>query len=216
MFIGHTAVGLAAKPFAPRVSLGWLIAAAWSPDLLCGLLIALGLEHPGAPSDAGPFLKFGPGDYAWSHSLAVTALLAALAAAFWFVRTRDRRGALVLAGAVLSHWLLDLVTHLPDMPLVPGGRLHGWGLWSSFWGCLIVEGGLFLAGAGLYLRTRRARAYPLAYLSVWAALYATYLILPAPQGGTAVLVLGGAALFAAGTWIDGSPAHKIDSTRNFR
>ena len=56
----------------------------------------------------------------YSHSLAMDLLWAALFASPYFLLRRDRRGAWVLGAAVLSHWFLDLASHRPDMPLVPG------------------------------------------------------------------------------------------------
>jgi hypothetical protein len=63
----------------------------------------------------------------------------------------------ILVLLVLSHWVLDTLTHAPDMPLWPGNSPRlGLGLWNSIPGTLVVEGGLWLAGIGLYLRSCRA------------------------------------------------------------
>jgi len=45
MFIGHLALGLAAKRVDPRVSLALLFAAAQFADLLWPVLVALGVEQ---------------------------------------------------------------------------------------------------------------------------------------------------------------------------
>jgi hypothetical protein len=57
---------------------------------------------------------------------------------------------------VLSHWLLDWISHEPDMPLVPGGARYGLGLWRSLPGTLITELLMFAAGVWLYTRATRA------------------------------------------------------------
>ena len=60
--------------------------------------------------------------------------------------------------AVVSHWVLDVVTHRPDMPLWPfGGPKLGLGLWNSIPATLIIEGAMFVAAMALYARTTRAK-----------------------------------------------------------
>src|SRR5947208_13901419 len=66
-------------------------------------------------------------------------------------------GAIVVALLVVSHWVLDFVTHAPDMPLYPGSPRVGLGLWNSLSGTVLVEGLMFAAGTWTYLRETRAR-----------------------------------------------------------
>ena len=70
MFVGHTAVALAAKRQAPRVSLGWLVAAAFGLDLIWPVLLLLGVEHVSIVPDATAFNALVFDSYPWSHSLA--------------------------------------------------------------------------------------------------------------------------------------------------
>jgi hypothetical protein len=63
----------------------------------------------------------------------------------------------VLAALVISHWVLDWVTHRPDMPLYPGSAKYGLGLWNSVPATLVVEGLMYVAGLTIYLRATRAR-----------------------------------------------------------
>ena len=78
------------------------------------------------------------------------------AAAFW-AATRYGRGALVLAVGVFSHFVLDFVTHRPDLPLYPGSPSSvGLGLWNFAAGTLAVECALFVVGVAIYARTTRA------------------------------------------------------------
>ena len=195
MFIGHHAVGFAAKRFAPKVSLGWLMAAPLLPDLLCALFIILGIEHVGSPLHAGPYLRMGPGDYPWSHSLAMNLAYALLFAGLYFALRKDRRGAIVLAIGVLSHYLLDWITHLPDVPIVPGSPGLGLGLWKSFWGTLSIEGLGFLAATNDYFRVTRARDRfgsigAGLFVAFLAAIYVAYLALPGTGNSDRVAWLG--------------------------
>jgi hypothetical protein len=156
MFIGHFAVGFAAKRFAPRASLAVLLAAPLFCDLLWPVFVLLGWER--VRIDPGN-TKFTPLDfmyYPWSHSLLMSFLWATgLALAFYGI-ARYRAGAVAIWIGVLSHWVLDWVSHRPDMPLYPGGPRLGLGLWNSIAGTMVVEVGLFAAGVWLYERTTSA------------------------------------------------------------
>ncbi len=159
MFIGHFGVGFAAKKAAPKPSLGTLFIAAQFIDLIWPLLLLLGLES----------VRIDPGNtvvtplnfvhYPFSHSLVAVLIWAGLIGGIYFYLKRDRHGAIWLALLVLSHWLLDLITHRPDLPLWPADDsvFVGLGLWNSLAGTLIVEFGIFAGGVFLYARATRAR-----------------------------------------------------------
>jgi hypothetical protein len=153
MFVGHFAVGLAAKPCAPRVSLVWLLFAPNFLDVLWPLFVLTGIEV--AAIDPG-HTAFTPLDLAympWSHSLAATLVWSIALAAIYLVRHDDRRGALVIAALVASHWVLDWLTHAPDLPLAPGVPTRvGLGLWNSIPATLALELTIFAAGTLLYMR----------------------------------------------------------------
>lgn len=97
--------------------------------------------------------------YPWSHSLLMAFAWAAIFAALYHWRTADRRGAIVLAAGVVSHWVCDWITHRPDMPLWPGASspLLGLGLWNSVRGTQVVEILMLAAGVWLYASSTRAR-----------------------------------------------------------
>jgi len=102
-------------------------------------------------------------DFAYSHSLLGLAIAGGVFALAALLRRQSARAAALLALAVLSHWLLDVVSHHPDTPLVPGGRhLLGLGLWDSIPATIVVEGGAWLTavlafGRFTHPRTRAAR-----------------------------------------------------------
>lgn len=157
MFIGHFAVGFAAKTAAPRVSLGTLFLAAQFIDLLWPTFLLMGLERVRIDPSATAVTPLAFEHYPWSHSLLAVLGWAVLLAGLHFLRQRDRRSAWVLAALVLSHWLLDLLVHRPDLPLWPwGGTVLGLRLWSSLGLTLALEVPLFMLGVWLYSRSTRA------------------------------------------------------------
>ena len=211
MFISHFAVAFAAKRAAPELSLGTLFLAAQLADLVCGTLVLLGVERfevrPGitavTPLD---FLH-----YPYSHSLVALAGWGLLLGIAWLaVRRGTPKAALLLVAVVLSHWLLDVMAHRPDMPLTLGGESRlGLGLWNSVPATLAVEGALFAAGAAYYAITTRAldRTGSWALWGLVAFLLVVYLASvfgPPPPGTTAVAWSAQAIwlLVAWGYWVD--------------
>jgi len=157
MFLGHFGVALAAKKVAPRPSLGTLLLAALLIDGIWPVMLLLGWERveivPGTTA-ASPLLFVS---YPWTHSLAADCGWAALLAGGYFLLRRDRIGAVWIATLVLSHWVLDLVSHRPDLPLWPGSATFGLGLWNSLPATLAVECGLLVLGAAVYASATRPR-----------------------------------------------------------
>jgi uncharacterized membrane protein YhaH (DUF805 family) len=158
MFVGHLAVALAAKRRSPRVPLGWLIGASFGLDLLWPVLLLVGLERVAIDPGNTAFTPLNFESYPWSHSLAMVMGWAALVGVAAFGRLKSAQGAVLVGGLVLSHWVLDLVTHRPDLPLWPAGPLVGLGLWNSIVGTLVFEGALLVAGVALYRQRMRARS----------------------------------------------------------
>ncbi|HTO47423.1 MAG TPA: hypothetical protein VML91_07270 [Burkholderiales bacterium] len=158
MFIGHYAVAFAAKRAVPAVSLGTLFLAAQLIDGLWPLFLLLGLEHVEiAPGDTA-FTPLRFVDYPITHSLLMCAVWAVLLGAAYYLVRRYRAGAMMVGALVMSHWVLDFVTHRPDLPLYPGGRAYaGLGLWNSVPATLAIEGAMFVGGLSLYLAATRAR-----------------------------------------------------------
>ena len=157
MFVGHFAVGFAAKRFAPRTSFGVLLAAPLLSDLLWPVFLLFGWEVVRIDPNG---MKLAPLDfvsYPWSHSLLMCAVWAALFASVYYGITRYARGTMAIGVGVLSHWVLDWVTHKPDMPLYPGGKLFGLGLWNFVDQAVILELVMFAAGVYLYVSATRAR-----------------------------------------------------------
>ena len=156
MFLGHFATAYAAKRLAPRASLGTLFAAAQLPDIVWPVLVLSGVEHATiAPGDTA-FTPLRFDSYPVSHSLVTVAAWGAAFAAVHYWRKRRPLDALVLAALVVGHWVLDFVSHRPDMPLWPGGPRLGLSLWNSVGATLVVELLMFAAGLWLALSVTRA------------------------------------------------------------
>ena len=159
MFIGHFAVAFAAKKAAPRTSLATLTAAAQLLDLIWPILVLLGIEmvriDPGAPS---PFLRLRFVHYPWTHSLLMAIVWGIAFSLAYRARTGYGRGAALVGALVVSHWVLDWLTHRPDLPLAPGlAPRVGLGLWTRPAATIAVEGLLFVAGVAVYARATRSR-----------------------------------------------------------
>src|ERR1700730_14161852 len=146
MFIGHFALGLAAKPQAPRVSLAMLFAAAQFADLLWPVLVAAGLEHVRIDPGNTAFTPLDFVSYPYSHSLLALVIWGVGLAWGYRLLAGGRRSFVVIAGLVVSHWVLDVIVHRPDMPLYPEGPKFGLGLWSSVPLTIAIELAMFGAG----------------------------------------------------------------------
>jgi len=205
MFIGHYAVGLAAKRADTRVSLGTLFFAAQFLDLLWPVLLLLGLEHVRPDVGATAFSPYDFYDYPISHSLLTVAGWSMLVGGIFLAIRRSWRGALLIAACVMSHWVLDLLTHRPDLPLAPGASSYvGLGLWNSVAATVFVEGLMFVAAVAVYLRTTRAkdRTGTLAFWGLMALLAFIYIggfTAPEPVEGKA-MAFGGLSQWLVIPW----------------
>jgi hypothetical protein len=157
VFLGHFAVALAAKKAAPKTSLGTLVFAAQLADLLWPIFLLLGWEQVQIAPGITRVTPLDFVSYPWSHSLAMQLVWALALGVVYFTIRRDSRGAVVAAACVPTHWLLDYISHRPDMPLYPGGARYGLGLWNSLPATLITEFGLYAVGIVLYLSATRAK-----------------------------------------------------------
>ena len=211
MFIGHFAVGLAAKKISPRTSLATLFVAAQFLDILWPPLVLFGIERvaidPGntvvTPLD---FLY-----YPFSHSLAAVLIWSLGFGMVYFFLTRHKRGAFVTGLLVASHWVLDLVTHRPDLPLAPGvDKFFGLGLWNSVALTAVVEVGMFLLAVWIYSNFTRSdtKAGRISFWSLMVLLLgiqiSSYTGAPPPSAQTVAWVgLIGAFIFIPwAAWIE--------------
>jgi membrane-bound metal-dependent hydrolase YbcI (DUF457 family) len=209
MFLGHFAVAMAAKKVAPRPSLGTLVLAAQLADGLWPIFLLLGWERvaiePGVTAVV-PLLFIS---YPYTHSLAALVVWGVLFGAAYYAVRRDAKGAAWLAALVVSHWVLDVASHGPDVPLWPDGPKFGLGLWYSLPATLAVELGLYVAGVALFVSVSRASDRTGA-MSFWAfvillpVIYLGSVFGPPPPSVRVLAMTGllGWIFVAWGYWID--------------
>lgn len=211
MFIGHFAVALAAKPVAPKASLGTLFIACELVDLIWPVFLLIGVERVVIRPGTTAFTPLDFVHYPWSHSLLMSAVWAVIFSGLYLSFTKKRREAVIVGLVVLSHWFLDLVMHRPDLPLVPGGGpSFGLGLWNSVAGTLVVETALFAVALSVYLKSTR----PLDRAGSWGLWLLVALLLvsyigaafgappPSVEAIAWVGIAGGLVFGAWGYWLD--------------
>jgi membrane-bound metal-dependent hydrolase YbcI (DUF457 family) len=209
VLLGHVAVALSARPIALRTPTAVLLGASLLVDLLWPLFLLLGLEHVQINPGNTAYTPLAFTHYPITHSLLGGVAWAGLAGGLYFALAKYRRGALVVAALVVSHWVLDWVVHRPDLPLYPGSAKYGLGLWHSVAGTVLLEAALLMAGAALYLRATRAldRRGVLAFwllIGLLVMVVVGTVIGPPPPDETSVAV-GALLLWAVplwGIWID--------------
>jgi membrane-bound metal-dependent hydrolase YbcI (DUF457 family) len=211
MFIGHFAMGFGAKRFAPQVSLGVLFLACQLADLVWPSLVLLGIEKFSIEPGVTALTPLNFQHYPYSHSLLALLLWAALFAVLYTVlRHAGKRAAIVIGLLVLSHWLLDVVSHRPDMPVtLSDAHRIGLGLWNHPVPAIGLELLLFAAGVWSYAASTRALNRQ-GSIGFWALVvflllvYAANLLGPPPPSVKAVAWSAEAIwlLVAWGFWVD--------------
>jgi hypothetical protein len=210
MFIGHFAVGFGAKAISPKLSLGTLFLAAQFLDLLWPTLLMLGVERVSIVPGATLVTPLVFEHYPYSHSLLFVIGWGILIAGIYFLFKRKRSAAILLGVLVVSHWLLDLIVHQPDLPLFPGSTtMLGLNAWSSLIITLLIEGALFVCGVWLYYRTTEAidakgRWGLILLLAFLLTIYAGNLFGEPPPGPEAIAWVGQLQwlLVVWGYWLD--------------
>ena len=210
MFLGHVALGLAAKRAAPRVSLTVLVLAAQLADVIWPALLALGIEQVAIDPGNTLVTPLNFISYPYSHSLFTLALWS-IAFAPVFGLSRGRRAVPILAALVVSHWVLDVITHRPDMPIVPQSGLKlGLGLWNSIPATMAVEFAMYAVGVWIYVTATRARdrigSWGFGVLAAFlVVVYLANVFGPPPPSVNAIWIgalLGAAVMTLWAWWVD--------------
>lgn len=166
MFIGHWAPALAVASRRKSPGLTTLFVAAQLVDWAFFGFLLLGVEH----------MRFSPGVSVMNpmdlyhmpitHSLLGSLGFAAAFGASIWLASRDRMAALIAGAVVLSHWLLDLLVHVPDLTLAGSPPKLGLGLWNYPAIEMPLELGITFGALWLYARARRPAPLRLAVLAV--------------------------------------------------
>lgn len=152
MFIGHYAIGMLGKKYAPQLSLGTLFLSVQLADMLWPIFLLAGLEHVKIEPGNTAFTPLNMVSYPITHSLLGGVIWGGIFALIYYMVKKVKRPAMVVGIGVVSHWFLDLLMHRPDLPIYPGGAKYGFGLWNSVPGTFVVELTLFAFGIYTYIK----------------------------------------------------------------
>lgn len=210
MFIGHFGLGFAAKKADAKPSLGTLFFASQFIDLLWPFFLILGIERVKVEPGISAFTPLDFVYYPFSHSLLGVLFWALLFGAVYYLIKKNYKASIVLGILVFSHWILDLITHIPDLPLFPGmDTKAGFGLWNSIPATIIVEAGIFFTGIYFYMKVTKAinkkGIYTLWGLIIFLLIiYVMNIFGPPPESADAIGYVGLAQwlLVTWGYWID--------------
>jgi hypothetical protein len=180
-------------------------------DLLWPTLVLFGVEYFEISPGITVVTPLDFVSYPYSHSLVMSLLWAGLfAAGYYLAHRKGFVAAAVLAALVFSHWLLDVASHRPDMPITIGGDQRiGLGLWDSLFATIGVETIVFVAGAFMYAKSTRAkdRTGKFAFWGLIGFLFLVYLgnVFGPPPPGVDAVTWGAQALWLVvlwGYWVD--------------
>jgi sugar lactone lactonase YvrE len=195
------------------VPLAVSVAAAFALDLLWPILLLLGWESVRVNPGDTAFTGLAFDSYPWTHSLLLVTGWSVLAALIGRRLMGSWKSGALLGALVMSHWMLDFVTHRPDLPLWPGGPRVGLGLWNSVPGTILVEATLLALGIWLYAnvtapRDRAGRWSLVALVAVTSVVWVTQPWAPPPPTATAV-ALGAFVLWLLPPWSAWIERHRL-------
>jgi hypothetical protein len=158
MFIGHFAVALLSRRNYQLPSLAMMFIAVQLLDLIWPVFVLLGIESLSIDHGNTKLTHLDFEYYPYSHSLFMASIWGGVLGLIYYIVTGNKKGSYILGALVLSHWVLDLITHRPDLPISPFSELKvGLGLWNFPVMEIVIELSLFIAGAMLYYRLAKPR-----------------------------------------------------------
>jgi hypothetical protein len=173
------------------------------------MLMLVGVEHVRIVPNANPFLRLSFDSYPWTHSLLMGIVWSLVLGGGYAAVRGDRASGVIVGLLVSSHWVLDWITHVPDLPLYPGGARVGLGLWRSMTATMVVEAVIFVVGLAVYARVTRAmdrtgRWALWGFVALLAVLYVANAYGPTPPSVSAVAwgALAAWIIPLFGWWVD--------------
>jgi len=161
MFVGHYGVAFAVKSERNKIPLWILFVAVQLLDFLWAPYVLLGLEKvrmiPGITATNALDLYYMP----YTHSLVGALVWSGLAALLYKVASgakASRAAVFVVAFAVFSHWILDLIVHRPDLAIYDDTWKVGFGLWNHRGPEFVLEIAILVGGIFLYLKRNNSVA----------------------------------------------------------
>jgi len=159
MFVGHYSVAFAVKSAQNKIPLWVLFVAVQLLDFIWAPFVLLGLEKmriaPGITAANPLDLYYMP----YTHSLIGALVWSALAFLVYKVTSRTKMStALIVALAVFSHWILDLIVHRPDLAIYDDTLKVGFGLWNYRGLEFGLEVAILVAGIVIYLKRNVVRS----------------------------------------------------------
>jgi LexA-binding, inner membrane-associated putative hydrolase len=196
MFIGHFAPAfVAAAAYSKGPKLATYFVAALLVDWGFFILAMVGVEKMRIEPGATAMVPFDLYHLPFTHSLLGAGIWAAVFGIVIAIWHRDTIAGMLIAAVVASHWVLDWVTHRPDLTLSGSGETYGLGLWNYPEIAMPLEIGIVLAAFLFYIkRSRGPIVQPLVLLITLLGFQAVNWF--GPQPTTAGLFLYLEALFA--------------------
>lgn len=208
MFTGHYSASFAGKSAEKRIPLWLLFIAVQFIDVLWSIFVLLGIEKvrivPGITASNALDLYYMP----YTHSLLGVLCWSALAYVVCQMvpSLHSMRTGLILAAAVFSHWILDLIVHRPDLALYDSVGKMGFGLWNYRGAAFALEMAVLFGGAALLYRTAAHRIRLAGFVCFLGALqiFGTFFFPPPPSDHAAALtaLVSYIVLALAAWWVE--------------
>lgn len=205
MFIGHYSLGLVLKKQEKKIPLWIMFLAVQLADILAFCCILLGWERMSYTPNENPFLRTVIEYVPYSHSLFGNLILASLVfVIFWKVRSWT--WGILLGVGVLSHWVIDAIVHIPDMPLFLDQHKVGLGLWSYPYLAFSIEV-LSLVAASYYLYGKaEITVRHIVLIGFLLAIFSGMMFAPEVEATPSQASIGALSIFAISTalayWVD--------------
>ncbi|BFG70265.1 hypothetical protein KACHI17_11460 [Sediminibacterium sp. KACHI17] len=192
MFIGHFGLAFAAKKLSPSNNLGASIMSAQLLDLIWPILTLAGIENFSIEPGITKLTPLNFQYYPYSHSLIASIFLGVIVGVIYYMIRKDRTNAIIYGVLVVSHWVLDFLTHRPDLPIsFSDEQKYGMGLWNYPAISIIVEILIFITGIYLYFNqsveeNQKGKWLPWTIVILLAIFFVMNIIGPPPPSTNAV------------------------------